>query len=147
MKHLLHLNKYLFKYKYRFILGILFVTISNVFGVIPAAVIRHTIDLVEGNIGFYRLFSASTLQIQVFDHLGLTLLFFAGIIIALAITRGLFMFFMRQTIIVMSRMIEYDLKNEIYEHYQKLDSAFYKRNRTGDLMSRATEDVSRVRMY
>lgn len=75
------------------------------------------------------------------------MLIFGSMIIGMALLMGLFMFFMRQTIIVMSRLIEYDLKNEVYEHYQKLDLAFYKRNNTGDLMNRISEDVSRVRMY
>ena len=73
--------------------------------------------------------------------------FFALAVLGLAMMKGIFMFFMRQTMIVMSRLIEYDFRNEIYEHYQKLTTAFYKRHRTGDLMSRITEDVNRVRMY
>src|SRR5690606_38524880 len=76
-----------------------------------------------------------------------SLLLFGCAVLALALLRGLFLFFMRQTIILMSRHIEYDLKNEIYQHYQQLSMAFYRRSNTGDLMNRATEDVSRVRMY
>ena len=80
-------------------------------------------------------------------NLNQTLLFFGFLVLLLAILKGLFMFFMRQTIIVMSRLIEYDLKNEVYDQYQKLSMSFYKRNNTGDLMNRISEDVSRVRMY
>src|SRR6202000_771191 len=76
-----------------------------------------------------------------------SLLLFGALVLVLSLLRGLFLFFMRQTIILMSRHIEYDLKNEIYNHYQKLSLAFYRRNNTGDLMNRATEDVTRVRMY
>lgn len=75
------------------------------------------------------------------------LLYYSGLIIGLAVVSGFFLFLMRQTIIVMSRLIEYDLKNEIYTHYQQLDISFYKRHNTGDLMNRISEDVSRVRMY
>jgi ATP-binding cassette subfamily B protein len=82
-----------------------------------------------------------------YNELTQTLIYFGVMIILFALLKGVFMFFMRQTIIVMSRMIEFDLKNEIYSHYQKLDLSFYKRNNTGDLMSRISEDVSRVRMF
>ena len=82
--------------------------------------------------------------IQVFNY---SLLLFGGIVLMLALLRGIFLFFMRQTIILMSRHVEYDLKNEIYRHYQQLSMSFYRRNNTGDLMNRVTEDVSRVRMY
>ncbi len=79
--------------------------------------------------------------------LGQALLFFAGLVLLMALLKGVFTFFMRQTIIIMSRLIEYDLKNEIYAHYQELSMSFYKRNNTGDIMNRISEDVSRVRMY
>src|SRR5690606_10682103 len=75
------------------------------------------------------------------------LLFFGGLVLLMALIRGILLFFMRQTIILTSRHIEYDLKNEIYSHYQKLNLAFFRRNNTGNLMNHVTEDVSRVRMY
>lgn len=127
--------------------GVLFVIISNVFAVIPAQVIRIAFDLVNENIAVYRLFNDFERR-EIFDEIfGRSLLLFGAIVLLLALLRGVFLFFMRQTIILMSRHIEYDLKNEIYNHYQKLSLAFYRRNNTGDLMNRVTEDVSRVRMY
>lgn len=147
MKHLRYLNRFFVKYKWHFSLGILFVTVSNVFGVLPAIVIRHAFDLVGENIAFYKLFGGFDLQHSFYRIFTYGLLIFGVTVLLLALLKGLFMFFMRETLIVMSRYIEYDLRNEIYDHYQKLDTAFYKRNKTGDLMSRITEDVSRVRMY
>ncbi len=147
MKHLAYLNKYFWKYRWQLIPGILFVIISNVFGVLPAPVIRLSFDLVTENIGIYHLYNGFERQSIIYNLLGQSLLLFGAIVLLMAILRGLFLFFMRQTIILMSRHIEYDLKNEIYAHYQKLSLAFYRRNNTGDLMNRVTEDVSRVRMY
>ncbi|MGI4750448.1 MAG: ABC transporter ATP-binding protein [Janthinobacterium lividum] len=147
MKHLAYLNKYFWKYRWQLIPGILFVIISNVFGVLPAPVIRLSFDLVTENIGIYHLYNGFERQSIIYNLLGQSLLLFGAIVLLMAILRGLFLFFMRQTIILMSRHIEYDLKNEIYAHYQQLSLAFYRRNNTGDLMNRVTEDVSRVRMY
>lgn len=147
MKHLAYLNKYFWKYRWHLIPGILFVIISNVFGVLPAPVIRLSFDLVTENIGIYHLYAGFERQDIIYNLLGDSLLLFGAIVLLMAILRGLFLFFMRQTIILMSRHIEYDLKNEIYAHYQRLSLAFYRRNNTGDLMNRVTEDVSRVRMY
>ncbi len=147
MKELLYLNKYFWRYRFRFLLGVLFVTLSNVFGVFPPQVIRHVFDLVKENIALYRLFDGFGLQGSFSQHFSSIIIFFAAIVIFLALVQGLFMFLMRQTLIVMSRLIEYDLRNEVYNHYQSLTSAFYKRNKTGDLMSRVAEDVNRVRMY
>ncbi len=147
MKDLAYLNKFFYKYRWRLIPGILFVVISNIFGILPAQVIRVAFDLVAENISIYHLFSGFNRQGLIYDIFGSSLMLFGILVLALAILRGLFLFFMRQTIILMSRHIEYDLKNEIYEHYQALSLAFYRRHNTGDLMNRATEDVSRVRMY
>lgn len=147
MKHLAYLNKYFWKYRWQLIPGILFVIISNVFGVLPAPVIRLSFDLVTENIRIYHLYNGFERQNIIYNLLGQSLLLFGAIVLLMAILRGLFLFFMRQTIILMSRHIEYDLKNEIYAHYQVLSLAFYRRNNTGDLMNRVTEDVSRVRMY
>ena len=147
MKELAYLNKFFYKYRWRFIPGILFVIISNIFGVLPAQVIQIAFDLVSENIAVYRLFNGFERQNVVNEIFGHTLMLFGLIVLILALLRGIFLFFMRQTIILMSRHIEYDLKNEIYNHYQQLSMAFYRRNNTGDLMNRVTEDVSRVRMY
>jgi ATP-binding cassette subfamily B multidrug efflux pump len=147
MKHLAYLNKFFYKYKWRLIPGVLFVIISNVFAVLSAQIVRIAFDLVTENIGVYQLFSGFNRQSVTYKIFGTSLLFFGMLVLTLALLRGLFLFFMRQTLILMSRHIEYDLKNEIYDHYQKLSLAFYRRNNTGDLMNRVTEDVSRVRMY
>lgn len=147
MKHLAHLNKYFYKYRWRMIPGVIFVVVSNYFGVLPAQVIRIAFDLVKENIGMYRLFDGFERQSLVYDVFGYSLFLFGALVLILALIRGVFLFLMRQTIILTSRHIEYDLKNEIYEHYQKLDMAFYRRNNTGDLMNRVTEDVNRVRNY
>ena len=147
MKDLAYLNKFFIKYRWRLIPGVLFVIISNIFGVLPAQVIRVAFDLVTENIAVYRLFSGFNRQEVIYQIFGSSLLLFGILVLVLALLRGLFLFFMRQTIILMSRHIEYDLKNEIYNHYQKLSLAFYRRHNTGDLMNRVTEDVTRVRMY
>lgn len=147
MKYLAYLNKFFFKYKWHFLLGLLFVSASNYFRVLMPQMIREAMDLVIDNIGLYKIFDGSSLQNDLFKHIGNTLLFFGVLVLLLALLMGVFMYFMRQTIIVMSRLIEYDLRKEIFDHYQVLDLAFFKRNKTGDLMARITEDVSKVRMY
>lgn len=147
MKELAYLNKFLFIYRKKLFPGALFVILSNFFAVLPAQIIRLSFDLVNDNIALYHLFEGFNQQEIIYEIFGYSLLFFGSLVLLMALIRGLFLFFMRQTIILTSRHIEYDLKNEIYAHYQKLSLAFYRRNNTGDLMNRATEDVSRVRMY
>ena len=136
MKHLSTLNHYFFKYKWHFLGGLLFVSLSTIFGTYQGVIVRNGTNRILEIIGQ----GGSKTDSWVFIGYGLT-------IVGLALMSGLFMFLMRQTIIVMSRHIEYDQKNEIYNHYQNLDTGFYKRNTTGDLMNRISEDVSRVRMY
>jgi len=109
--------------------------------------VRYALDLVVENIGLYRMYDGFDSQAELYASLAKILLFFGVVVLVLALIMGVFMYFMRQTIIVMSRLIEYDLRNEIFTHYEKLDLAFYKKNNTGDLMARITEDVSKVRMY
>ena len=147
MKALAHLNKYLLKYKYHLVFGILFISISNVFGVMPAVVVRHAFDLIHDSFLLYSALDGFSVQAQAYDVFVSGIFIFGIVILAAALLKGVFMFFMRQTIIVMSRKIEYDLKNEIYAHYQTLSTHFYRQNSTGDLMNRISEDVSRVRMY
>jgi ATP-binding cassette subfamily B multidrug efflux pump len=142
-----HLNKYLLKYKYLLLLGILFMIVSNFFAVFPAQVVRYAFNIVKENIEMYRMFENFELQENYYEFFASAILIYGGLIILLALGRGLFLFLVRQTIIVMSRHIEYDLKNEIYNHYQKLPLSFYRRNNTGDIMNRISEDVSKVRMY
>lgn len=138
MNSLKHLNKYFYKYRVRLVLGVFFVGISNFFGVYSIQYVRHAIDFIKG---------IDVAGPVLADEVSRQLLFFTLGILAMTLLNGFFMFLMRQTIIVVSRLIEFDLKNEIYEHYQKLDLPFYKKNNTGDLMNRISEDVSRVRMY
>ncbi|PTM05816.1 MAG: ABC transporter [Bacteroidetes bacterium] len=142
MKSLRSLNKYIFKYRWKLLLGLFFVAISVIFGILPAELVRESFNIVEEAIKQYQ-------TDENFDYSDLRskLVLFGFIIIGSSLLKGLFMFFMRQTIIVASRHIEYDMKNEIFDQYQKLSLAFYKRNKTGDLMNRISEDVSRVRMY
>ena len=147
MKELKYLNKYLAKYKWHLILGTIFIIISNFFQIIPAQLVRLSIDHVVGNLRVYQSFEGSSLQDSFFKVFAFGIVIYAVLILVMAFLRGLFLYFVRQTIIVMSRLIEYDLKNEIFEHYQSLPLSFYRRNNTGDLMNRISEDVSRVRMY
>lgn len=135
MKHLKVINAYFLKYKWHFLGGILFVALSTIFGTYQGVIVRNgTNKIIEV------LKTGQIAEPSVYIIYGLT-------IIGLALTSGLFMFLMRQTIIVMSRHIEFDQKNEIYNHYQVLDASFFKQNTTGDLMNRISEDVGKVRMY
>lgn len=160
MKHLKYLRTYFWKYRVRLSIGIFFILISNYFGVLAPQVTGFIIDYVQRSLQLpgYRPKTRTAnydILVQKFIHwldaarLSVpNIVAISGItILVLALLRGLFMFFMRQTIIVMSRHIEYDQKNEVYAHYQKLDTAFYKSHSTGDLMSRMAEDVSRVRQF
>ena len=137
MKELQFLNKYFIKYRFRIILGILITIASKIFALFTPQLIGKSITLISDQI-------KAPVETEVFRYeMSLNILY----IIGAAIATGLFTFLMRQTIINVSRYVEFDLKNEIYNHYQLLSIAFYKRNRTGDLMSRISEDVSKVRMY
>lgn len=147
MKELLFLNKYFYKYKWRIIPGIIFVVISIFFQILQAPVVSYAVNLILENITIYQLFDGFDRQEMIYSMFSTNLFFFGALVLIIYLIRGIFLFFMRQTIILMSRHIEYDLKNEIYAHYQVLNLAFYRRNNTGDLMNRATEDVNRVRMY
>jgi ATP-binding cassette, subfamily B, multidrug efflux pump len=139
MKELSYLNKYLTKYKGRLLLGTLFIIVSNVFKVLMPEILKdatNSIKIVLDNISSYTSEDIASIAI----NLGLLFMLFA-------LLNGVFLFLTRQTIIIMSRLIEYDLKNEIYDKYQILSMSFYKRNNTGDLMNRISEDVGKVRMY
>jgi len=140
LKELITLNKYFVKYKWRFLAGIISVVIASVFQIYPAKYVREATNLVA--IALKNATKEST-----HEALYHTLLKFSIFIIGFSLLRGLFMYFMRQTLVVMSRLIEYDLKNEIYRKYQTLDMEFYRQNQTGDLMNRISDDVGRVRMY
>ncbi len=147
MKSLRYINQYLLRYKYRLLLGIVFTIISNFFQILPAQIVRHAFNLIKEGISLFNLYEGLDQQELVYDIFAKSILVYGVVILAMALLRGIFLFFVRQTIIVMSRLIENDLKNDIYAHYQSLPLSFYRRNNTGDLMSRISEDVSRVRMY
>lgn len=147
MKDLAALNKYFYKYRWRLLAGLVFVTLSNVFAVIPPALIREMLDEVQEQVVRYRLAEHSGFEGLMGDEIFRFVLLFGVVLIVLALLRGIFMFLMRQTLIVMSRHIEYDQKAEIYAHYQCLDQQFFRVHATGDLMNRISEDVARVRMY
>ncbi len=143
MKELKHLNKYFLKYKWMLIIGGLFVIAQNFGAIYPAQVIRKSLDAVMLSMKSGPSGQSQNAVDEIKHQVGMFLL----LIMVVALLRGVLMFLMRQTIIVISRRIEYDLKNEIYDQYQKLSLAFYRRNNTGDLMNRISEDVGRVRMY
>lgn len=147
MKELKYLNKYLLQHKGYMIWGTIFVIFSTIFQIIPAQLVRHSIDLVTENIRVYRSFEGLNLKNDFFNVFAFGILLYAGLILVMALLRGFFLYLVRQTLIVMSRYVEFDLKNEIFEHYQSLPLSFYRRNNTGDLMNRISEDVNRVRMY
>jgi ATP-binding cassette subfamily B protein len=147
MGALSHINQYFWKYKWLLLLGIIFTLFSNFFGVFPAQLVRYALDLVTETIDIYFLFKGFSLQKAFYEIFGFTLFFYGGLIILMAIMKGVFLFLVRQTLIVMSRHIEFELKNEIYTHYQTLPLSFYRQQNTGDLMARISEDVGKVRMY
>ncbi len=147
MKELSYLNKYLAKYKFHLIFGIFFIIIANFFAIVPAVIVRYAFDILQRSYGIFQAFDGFDLQVGTYDLFVSSIIILAVLILLSAFFRGVFLFFMRQTIIVMSRHIEYDLKNEIFEHYQTLPLSFYRKNNTGDLMARISEDVSKVRMY
>lgn len=141
MNALKNLNPYLLKYKGLLGAGAFFVIISVIFKLFPALLIRNSFDTIATVIEDYKLGNVQN------DDVRWELIRYGLYIIASAILQGTFMYFMRQTIVVMSRHIEYDLKNVVFDQYQKLTARFFKRNNTGDLMNRISEDVSKVRMY
>jgi ATP-binding cassette subfamily B protein len=155
MKHLKALERYFWKYRYRLFLGLVFIVISNYFAVLAPQVTGYVFDVVQRAFGieskkepvqydwlvnWFIHFAEKNRTISVIALCGI-------VILVLALIRGIFMFLMRQTIIVMSRHIEFDQKNQIFQHYLTLDTNFYKTHSTGDLMNRMAEDVSRVRMF
>lgn len=155
MKHLGALKKYFWKYRYRFGLGVIFIVVSNYFAILAPQVTGYVFDVVQQSLGATKKTGIAEYDwlVKKFIHFAaqykaISVIALCGItILVLALIRGIFMFFMRQTIIVMSRHIEYDQKNEVFQHYLKLETNFYKTHSTGDLMNRIAEDVSRVRMF
>jgi ATP-binding cassette subfamily B multidrug efflux pump len=137
MKELQYLNKYFIKYKYHFLLGIFITIVAQIFSLFTPKLISSSFKAIEefnkNNI------DSGIIKTELINNILL--------IIGTTLIAGVLTFLMRQTLIVMSRHVEFDLKNEVFKHYEELDQNFYKRNRTGDLMSRISEDVSKVRMY
>ena len=138
MKELKRLNKFLLKYKGRLLLGLLITIISRVFSIVTPRLVGDSMTSIENYLSLNNISP---------DELKDVLFFNIVLIIGASLISGFFTFLMRQTIINVSRFIEFDVKNEIFSHYQSLDQIFYKKNRTGDLMNRISEDVSKVRMY
>lgn len=147
MKELSQLNRFFGKYKWHFSFGLLFVGISNYFRILQPQAIREALDLIVEGIGTHGMLDGTATQADVRTHIGGLLLYFGGLIIVFALLMGLFMYFMRQTLIVMSHLVVRDLRKEMYAQYQALDTAFYRRQKTGDMMSRISEDLGKVRMY
>lgn len=165
MKDLRPLNRYFLKYRWRLLMGLLFIVVSNYFGVVAPQVTGYVVDQVERHISgssvaeaqqaassektYYDPLVRSVIRsLKEAEPSFSSLVLYCGLLLlAAALLRGFFMFMMRQSLIVMSRHIEYDQKNEIYSHYQKMDALFFRTHSTGDLMSRMAEDVGRVRMY
>lgn len=157
MRELAALNVFFWKYRFRFFTGILLVIATNYLAVLSPQITGYVVNLVQSklpggkpatNINHDLIVSfISQLSAKNQFNFASLITFCSVTILLLAIIRSIFMFFMRQTIIVMSRHIEFDQKNQVYAHYQKLDTEFYKTHSTGDLMNRMSEDVSRVRMY
>jgi len=144
MKELSYLNKYFIKYKYSFSLGILITIIAQIFSLFTPKLISKSLNAIEK---FDKLPEADQTSQVIIDSYRDGLIHNVLLIIATTIVAGFLTFLMRQTLIVMSRHIEFDLKNEVFRQYENLSQNFYKQNRTGDLMNRISEDVSKVRMY
>lgn len=147
MRSLRALNPYLWKYKKHLISGIIFVMFSAWFGTLPPQVIRNVLDMVKDELQMLQLVKGYKTYDYFYSFIRDTLVLSGGIILSFAILRGFFLFLTRQTLIVMSRRIEFDLKNDIYNHLQSLSTDFYRKYSTGDILARIGEDVSRVRMY
>lgn len=141
------LNKYFVKYKYHLLGGIVFIAISNYFRVLQPQYFREAMDMIVETVPMYNVVKGSQNAHLMQEYIVKNLIWFGIFVIIQALIMGIFMYFMRQTIIVMSRLIEYDMRKELYNHAQYLDTTYYKQHSTGDLMARITEDVSRVRQY
>jgi ATP-binding cassette subfamily B protein len=138
MKELRKLDKYLYKYRFKLLAGLLITIVSRIFSLVTPRLVGDSLTLIENYISDNSILSSNLKEMLLINII---------IIVGASIISGFFTFLMRQTIINVSRYIEFDIKNEIFSHYQTLDQNFYKRNRTGDLMNRISEDVSRTRMY
>ena len=147
MGALRHLNKYLGHYKYLLVLGTIATLLASVFSIIPARLIKHAFELVQTSVVACQGSVDPHLQKTIYEKLVRGLFAYSGLMLLAAILRGVFLFLARRIIMVVGKRVEYALKNEIYAHYQTLPLSFYRRNNTGDLMARISEDVHQVGMY
>ncbi|MCS4176973.1 ATP-binding cassette subfamily B protein [Salinibacter ruber] len=141
------LNHFFWQYKYLFVPGLLFTMISAGFQITVPMVVRQAVDSIPRFVRLYTLYGGTPAQAELYAYFFAALVLFALVIIALSGTSGLFMFLMRQTVVVASRHIEYDLRNDLYNHLQRLSSTFYQEYSTGDVITRATDDIEKVRRY
>jgi len=141
------LNHFFWQYKYLFVPGLLFTMISAGFQITVPMVVRQAVDSIPRFVRLYTLYGGTPAQAELYAYFFGALVLFALVIIALSGTSGLFMFLMRQTVVVASRHIEYDLRNDLYNHLQRLSSTFYQEYSTGDVITRATDDIEKVRRY
>jgi ATP-binding cassette, subfamily B, multidrug efflux pump len=146
LKNLFTLNRYFIKYKWHFLLGILFVSAANYFSILIPQKVKEALDFVHDKIKGYKALP-DVQNTEFYSQLGQDLLIFGLIVTGFAIIKGIMMYYMRQTIIVMSRYIEYDMRKEIFGHIQTLDQSYMRTHQTGDIMARISEDVSKVREY
>ena len=147
MGPLSRLNHFFWRYKYLFIPGLLFTMVSAAFQITVPMVVRQAVDSIPRFVRLFTLYDGTAAQADLYGFFFVALLLFAGVIIGLSATSGLFMFLMRQTVVVASRHIEYDLRNDLYDHLQQLSAAFYNEYPTGDVITRATDDIEKVRRY
>ena len=147
MRPLARLNHYFWTYKHLFAPGLLFAMISAAFSITVPVIVRQAVDSIPRFVGLYHLFEGTEAEGQLFTDFFVTLMIFGLIIIGLSLASGVFSFLMRQTVVVASRHIEFDLRNTLYDHLQKLSQDFYNRTSTGDVITRSTSDIEQVRRY
>ncbi len=147
MHPLASLNHFFWTYKHLFVPGLLFAVISAGFTIMVPVIVRQAVDSIPRFVGLYHLFAGTEVQSQLFSSFFVTLMIFGLIIIGLSLVSGVFSFLMRQTVVVASRHIEFDLRNALYGHLQTLSQGFYHRISTGDVITRASSDIEQVRRY
>src|SRR5690606_35625486 len=147
MRPLFQLNHYFWKYRRLFLPGLICAVASSIFAIVVPVVVRQAVDAIPGFVQTYRQFATTGAAPHLYSHFFTTLLLYGVLILGLSLLSGLFTFLMRQTIVVASRHIEFDLRNALYEHLQKLPQSFYRSCSTGDVITRATSDIEHVRRY
>ena len=147
MGPLSRLNHYFWTYWYLFVPGLIFTMLSAGFQTTVPMVVRQAVDSIPRLVRLHTVFEGTVAASHLYSYFFVTLLMFAGVILLLSATSGVFMFLMRQTVVVASRHIEYDLRNALYDHLQRLSPSFYQEYSTGDVITRATDDIEKVRRY